>query len=78
MYSVLFDCNVPGFLLRTAHVKRQRNHVSSCARDAKGLVLFGPFGRKNRSGAEPGAARPQGAPKRKLTETYVFVKNVIE
>jgi len=36
------------------------------ARDAKGLVLFGLFGQKNRSEAEPSAAR-LGAQKNKKT-----------
>jgi hypothetical protein len=42
------------------------------ARDIKGLVLFGLFGQKNRSEAEPGMARP-GALKKKIRHAlYLF------
>ena len=35
--------------------------VIPCARDVAGLVLFGLFGQKNRSEAEPRAARAEGS-----------------
>ena len=39
---------------------------TGCARDAQGLVLFGPFGRKNRSEAKPEAARSGAQMKKKI------------
>jgi len=41
--------------------------------EAKGLVLFGSFGQKNRSEAEPDAARPgDQKEKKRLSEDPLF------